>query len=82
MELGQLDNTPHHDTSTGHLSGLLSLVLYAFSWIAFWLQANTADMIWTWIWRGLSLISLILIIYINWNKAKEIFTGKKNEHKL
>ena len=56
----------------------LSIALYACSWLFFIFQSWSADAVWTWSWRALSAVSLILIIYINWNKAMEIFK-KKNK---
>lgn len=57
----------------------LSIALYACSWLFFIFQSWSADAVWTWSWRALSAISLILIIYINWNKALEIFKSKKKK---
>ena len=59
----------------------LSIALYACSWLFFIFQSWSADAVWTWSWRALSAISLILIIYINWNKAMEIFKNKKKPKK-
>ena len=59
----------------------LSIALYACSWLFFIFQSWSADAVWTWAWRALSAISLILIIYINWNKVKEIFKNKKKPKK-
>ena len=58
----------------------LSIVLYACSWLFFIFQSWSPDAIWTWGFRALSAISLLLIIYINWAKAKEIFKNKKKKH--
>lgn len=72
-----------HNLDTGHAthgfinSAVPSIVLYALSWLFIYFQTLTADIIWTWTWRGLSLISLLLIVYINWNKVKEIRKSKK-----
>lgn len=68
-----------HSTPIGHPA--TSIVLYVLSWLFFLLDSFTADQIWTWVWRGLSLVSLALIIYINWSKAREIFLrDKKSKH--
>jgi hypothetical protein len=78
METGNL-----HDTSIDHSPGSFkaSIILYVCAWIFAWFETLSADVIWTWVWRTLSAISLILIIYINWNKALEIFRGKKEKTK-
>ena len=73
----ELNNIDHNISSEGMPHFRASIVLYACAWLFFWLQTLSADTIWTWTWRGLSLISLILIIYINWNKAVDIFRGNK-----
>lgn len=65
--------TPH----SGALTLRLSIILYASSYLFYLFQSLSADLIWTWVWRGLSLISLLLIIYINWNKAGDILKNKK-----
>lgn len=73
----------HHidDTTVDSPSLRLSIALYACSWLFFIFQSWSADAVWTWVWRGLSAVSLILIIYINWNKAVEIFKNKKKKGK-
>lgn len=78
METGHL-----HDSTTDH-TGLgapakLSIALYVCSWLFLWLETLSADVIWTWTFRILSGISLLLIIYINWNKAIDIFRTKKKK---
>jgi hypothetical protein len=76
MELNHID-----DTTTDTPSWRLSMILYLCSWVFFIVQSWTADVIWTWTFRGLSGVSLLLIIYINWNKAMEIFRGKNKKVK-
>lgn len=73
METGNLHDSSHH----GPGQFVPSIILYICSWLFIYLGTLSADTIWTWTFRGLSAISLILIIYINWNKAMEIFKGKK-----
>ncbi len=64
-------------TSLGHPA--TSVVLYILSWLFFLLDSFTADEIWTWIWRILSLVSLLLIIFINGSKVKEIIKTKRTK---
>jgi len=80
MDLNSID---HHTASSpdGTLTFKASIVLYICSWMFFIFQTISADAIWTWTWRALSAISLILIIYINWNKALDIFKNKKKNKK-
>jgi energy-coupling factor transporter transmembrane protein EcfT len=78
MELNPID---HPDTPTGHSQVVPSIILYICSWLFIGLADASADDIWKWSWRTLSGISLLLIIYINWNKAKEIFKSKKSKNK-
>lgn len=64
-----------NNTAIGHPA--TSAILYVLSWLFVYFQSVSADEIWTWVWRGLSLISLLLIIYINWDKAVIIFKARK-----
>ncbi len=73
----------HQATDNSESSSLgghpaVSFILYALSWLFMYFQSISADEIWTWVWRGLSLLSLLLIIYINWSKAGEIFRAKNS----
>jgi energy-coupling factor transporter transmembrane protein EcfT len=78
----ELNNIDHNISSEGGMPHFrASIVLYICSWVFFVFQTMSADAVWTWSWRALSAISLILIIYINWNKALEIFKSKKKKHK-
>jgi len=78
MELNDINN---NSSSTGAPHFTASIMLYICSWVFFIFQTISADTVWTWTWRALSAISLILIIYINWNKALDIFRNKKKKHK-
>lgn len=77
MELHDVhtNSTSNHSTGIGH--PVASIILYAMSWLFMYFETLTADQIWTWVWRGLSLISLLLIIFINWHKVVEIRNKKK-----
>ncbi len=41
-------------------------------------QETTADDIYKWVYRVAALLSLGLLIYINWNRAKDVFKNNKN----
>ncbi len=43
----------------------LAFLTGAFAWI----EQSTADELYNWIFRGMTLLSLALIIIINWKKA-------------
>jgi len=75
MDLNHID----HSSSDGAPTFRASIILYISSVVFYIFQTMDLDAVWTWVWRGLSLISLILIIYINWNKAIEIFKKKKTK---
>ena len=77
MDFNHIDH--NHTTPDGAPTFKLSIALYACSWLFFIFQTWSADALWTWTWRALSAISLILIIYINWNKALDIFKDKKKK---
>lgn len=64
-------NGPQHPNFM--INAFLFLVVFVFDFM----QAITADEAYKWIWRGLSIISLMLIIYINGHKAKKIFKNRK-----
>ncbi len=76
MDLNTID---HHTSSPEAPTFRTSMILYVCSIVFYIFQTMDLDLVWTWVWRGLSLISLILIIYINWNKALEIFKGKSSK---
>jgi hypothetical protein len=74
METGHLHDTTHN---YGLPQAIPSIALYICSWLFIYLETLTVEAVWTWTFRALSGISLLLIIYINWSKAKEIFKGKR-----
>ena len=78
MELNNIDHNSYGNPDGGPIFRN-SVILYVFSWVCFYLQVVTADTLWTWAWRILSAISLLLIIYINWNKAVNIFKNNKRK---
>lgn len=58
----------------------LNTVLLFFTGICTLIEQSSAEQIYTWIFRGLSLLSLTLIIIINWRKAwQTIFTKTENK---
>lgn len=64
----------HHETNNTALNWFLTFCVGVFTLV----EESSADQIYTWIFRVLSLFSLILIIIINWNKAmKVIFNNDK-----
>jgi hypothetical protein len=73
---------PHHP--------FLSIILWFISGIMYFISIETMDTVYMWGFRMLSLISLFLIIGVNWKKGinglKEMFSkpkpkGKKNKKK-
>ena len=60
---------------------LLSVFLLLFGWVVNTFAELSGEVIWIWIFRAVSLISLVLIILINWRKAlselREILKIKK-----
>lgn len=60
-----------------HPHFMINAFLFLLGFTFDFLQAVTADEAYKWVWRFLSLVSLGLIIYINANKAKDIFKKRK-----
>lgn len=79
MNLQDMPPIDNDSSNTGIGHPATSAILYVLSWLFVYFQAVSADEIWTWIWRGLSLVSLLLIIYINWDKAMTIFKSNKTK---
>lgn len=73
MEIGN----SHHSSIGAHT--VLDVALYSLAWLFVFISELSADDVWKWSWRIASAISLALIIYINWNKALEIFKAKRNK---
>lgn len=55
---------------------VLNTILLLFTGLFTMLERASAEEIYTWTFRFLSLISLILIIIINWKKAMQILFKK------
>lgn len=51
---------------------ILNTILIFITTICTALEKSSAEQIYTWIFRCLSLVSLMLIIVINWKKAMQI----------
>ena len=70
------------NTDKVHDHPLASIFLILFGWIVNSLTSITAEEIWIWTFRVISLLSVLLAIAISWRKAmaeiKEIFK-KKNK---
>lgn len=49
----------------------ISILLLCLGWVLNTLSALTAEDVYTWIFRTASLVSLFLIIAINWKKGME-----------
>lgn len=73
---------PMHET---HNHPLLSIILWITSSVMYFISAETIDMTYVWGFRILSLISLVLIIGVNWSKGidglKNMFGKEKSSKK-
>lgn len=67
-----------NSTSTDHPPVYTFLLLICGGFFHF-IQTATADTLYIWAFRALTIISLSLVIYINWNKALEIFKSKRKQ---
>lgn len=62
-----------------HLDNMvITVIVFSFGWICDLMQCISAEAIYTWTFRILSLISIGLVIIINWRKAKEALRKKTN----
>lgn len=59
---------------------LLNWMLSGFVAFFYLLENASADEIYTWTFRTLTLISLVLMIIINWKKAWNILFPKRKNH--
>lgn len=64
----------HHDSGT---SNFLSAILWITAGFFEIMQTITIESAYVWLFRLLSLISVILVIIINWPKAKAILRSNK-----
>lgn len=69
----------HSETPNGQslTHFMINLILFFLVGVFDTLQELTADDVYKWLFRGLSTVSLCIIIYINYHKAKIYF--KKNK---
>lgn len=65
------------NTPAGAPSSYMNLILIVLAVVSDWAQNSTAEVLYIWTWRGLSLISLILLIYLNLHKVIDTHKGKK-----
>lgn len=65
-----------HPHATNHTS--LNIILLFFTGIFKILEESSAEEIYTWVFRFFSLLSLFLIIIINWKKAWITIFPKKD----
>lgn len=73
-----IDSSHLHSSGPSNFKNLILLSLAALFNIT---QHITADSIYTWLFRILSLISLIIVIYINLHKAKDFYKRNKKPRK-
>lgn len=60
-----MEHTTNHTENNTLINWILSGLIGFFTLI----ESASADQIYTWIFRGLTIISLMLMIIINWKKA-------------
>ena len=73
-----MDSNTHNDNTT-FFNWLFSGLAAFFTM----LETSSPDQIYTWIFRVLTLISISLIIVINWEKAMNVlFKNKKQKKKI
>ncbi|MBA4166280.1 MAG: hypothetical protein H0X41_01805 [Chitinophagaceae bacterium] len=70
-----IETLPHGNTPPTWLNFILLGTAAAFNF----LQRGAADLGYEWTFRFLSLVSLLIVIYINFNKAKNIFKNRKKK---
>jgi len=73
MNLTDIDT--HNNSQSGHFIGNLLLIFFAvvFDFIA----EISVDDIYKWSYRGIAIISLIALAYVNIMRAVDRFKGKK-----
>lgn len=76
-----IDVTDTHTSGAWHSHPILGLILVVCSGLFAWFQSLTIDEVWQWSWRILALLSAIPAIYINWNKALDIYKNKKQKQR-
>lgn len=70
----------NHDThTTGGVGFFANMALLLLTGLLHWAQYITADSVYTWVFRGLSLLSVCIVIYINWPKAVEQYKKRKTK---
>lgn len=67
---------PNHDTQN---NTAINWILYIFMAICTYIESCSAEKIYIWSFRSLTLVSLVLIIIINFPKAKQTIFPPKNE---
>jgi bacteriorhodopsin len=56
-----------------------SLTAFFFAFIFNLAQDLSVDDVYKWLFRALSLVSLLLVVYINWNKARDRWRKNKSD---
>jgi hypothetical protein len=72
-----IDTTPGHGHGAAH--GYATLILWICAGFFTWLEHFTADDLYTWSLRALTVISVSITIFINWNKALDIYKAKRKK---
>jgi hypothetical protein len=70
----------HTDHSGSNLYAVINAILFSVAWVLN-IIVNTVDLnkVYDWSFKGLSLLSVLLIVVINWSKAWAILTGKEKK---
>ena len=71
------DINAHTNHTDSHPSGQHNFILFLIAGLFKIGEELSADSIYQWIFRILSLISVMIVIYINWDKAKQTYLKKK-----
>ena len=75
-----MSNFNYHYSDTNNVGGngfMVNLILIIISFGSEAASDFTIDEAYKWLWRLASLLSLFLLMYINFHKAKEIYKNNK-----
>ena len=73
------DKLMEHSTDHTENNTLVNWILSGLIGFFTLIESASADEIYTWVFRGLTIVSLILMIIINWKKAWNTLFPKKEK---
>ena len=75
----RMENFDTQPSTEGHIDRVRSVFLFVFALMSHWLQNFNFNVFYDYAFKTMTLISLALIVVINWNKMLDLIRKRKKK---